>query len=292
MSRRIRSRRLFAVAALAPLALLPVACGGGGDDGGSAVGGTNHTHALAPSAEGHILVGTHHGLLRVSPEDDSSPELVSEYQHDFMGLAADGSGRLLASGHPDLDSGLPTQIGLMDSTDGGQDWEQVALEGEVDFHALAASGERVYGWDSLGGRFLTSSDGGETWEDQAAPEALHWLAVSPDDPAVVLGASDAMLYRSVDGGQSFEALGRGGGLLAWDPGGEAFLLEYGSGRLLRSPNGEVWSEVGAAPFTDAVAFTALSDGTLAAVREEGTLAVSGDGGTSWSERASLEEIPS
>jgi hypothetical protein len=263
-----------------------------GDDAPAAgVDGQTHVHAMALGADGDILIGTHHGLLALDPDGSEPPERISRYRHDFMGLAGDVSGRLVASGHPDFDSGLPVHLGLMESRDGGREWDEASIAGEADFHALALSGERVYGWDSTGGRFLVSSDGGSSWRERRVPEGLHSLAVDPADPDRVLGASDAMLYLSEDGGARWRALGRGGGLLAWSPDGSATLLEYGSGRVLRSADGVEWARAGAVPFRDAVALAAFGPRGLASIGESGVLVVSRDGGRTWVERASVREVP-
>jgi hypothetical protein len=54
-----------------------------------------------------------------------------------MGFTAGkGSGVFCASGHPGEGADLPTPLGLIKSVDGGKTWEQLARQGESDFHAL------------------------------------------------------------------------------------------------------------------------------------------------------------
>ena len=55
-------------------------------------------------------------------------------------------GELIGSGHPkDGGSGLPEDLGLIRSGDGGATWESVSLLGEADLHALDVRGDVVAG---------------------------------------------------------------------------------------------------------------------------------------------------
>jgi hypothetical protein len=99
-------------------------------------------------------------------------------------------------------------------------------------------------------------DGRWSWVDLAArpagdalPGEQHAIAISPADPAVVYVACDGGLFRSPDGGRSWQALNAGLGIaevghLAGHPEHEAWLLA-GAGGLgtLRYEGGEVWFHV-------------------------------------------------
>src|SRR5690606_9410853 len=100
---------------------------------------------------------------------------------DTMAFTVIGPGHFLGSGHPDGREDLPPFLGLIESADAGETWREVALTGEADFHLLVAAGDRVYGfgseWEGEESIFLRSSDGGRTWDRQAAQGPLVGLAV-------------------------------------------------------------------------------------------------------------------
>ena len=47
------------------------------------------------------------------------------------GFAVGGADHFLASGHPDMCEDLPTRLGLIESTDGAETWNALAMQGEV-----------------------------------------------------------------------------------------------------------------------------------------------------------------
>ncbi|MDN4161892.1 hypothetical protein [Nocardioides abyssi] len=54
-----------------------------------------------------------------------------------MAFTDAGPDTYLASGHPTIDErDKPINAGLLTSTDGGHTWQETALAGQVDFHAL------------------------------------------------------------------------------------------------------------------------------------------------------------
>ena len=176
-----------------------------------------HVHGLAYSADGkQLMVPSHHGLA-VYREGKWSKALGP--QHDYMGYAATKT-RIYSSGHPVQDSGLKNPFGLIRSKDGGVTWEKLALEGESDFHLLAASWNMnaVYVWNSernsrmaSPGLYFTLNEG-FMWQRAAAkglagkPRAL---AVHPGDAKIVAAATSSGIYVSRNSGDSFEPLARG-----------------------------------------------------------------------------------
>ena len=215
--------------------------------------GLVHVHGLGVDpADGRLYAAAHTGLFRVA--DDTAPERVAGRLHDVMGFAVVGPGEFLASGHPDPRQDLPAHLGLLRSTDAGTTWEAVSLLGEADFHALAAGGDRVYGWDSSRSRLLASRDRGATWERvQPGLAQVHALAVDPADPDVVLAAD-------------------------------------GRGQVLRSADGLVTVEP-VAPAGTAVLLSWDADAGLVAADAQGRVRHSGDGGATWEERGSLGGAP-
>jgi hypothetical protein len=140
-------------------------------------------------------------------------------QHDYMGFSATGK-NLYSSGHPAPGSGLVNPFGLLRSRDGGKTWEKLGLEGESDFHLLAASWSTnaVYVWNPAPssqmkrpGLHYTLNDG-FVWNPARAsglegdPRAL---AVHPDDAAIVAIATSSGVFLSRDSGERFVRLAGG-----------------------------------------------------------------------------------
>lgn len=165
-------------------ALLLAACGDDGDEGDEAAGsaaGPVHVHGLGVNPEDEALfVATHTGLFR-SPAGSSSAERVDDQFQDTMGFTVVGPDHFLGSGHPAPGEDRPPNLGLIESTDGGQSWEELSLAGEADFHVLRLAHDRVYAYNVLSGELMLSADGGETWTTRRPPAPLIDLAVDPRD---------------------------------------------------------------------------------------------------------------
>jgi hypothetical protein len=245
--------------------------------------GLVHVHGLGTDpGDGTLYVATHTGLFRLAG-GGSALERVGDVRYDLMGFTVVGPGHLLASGHPDpqsmVERQLPPHLGLIESRDAGATWRTISLPGEADFHALAASGEHVYGFDASNGRLLASADGGETWEERAAPGAVLDLAVDPDDPERLLAAWELGLSESRDGGRSWRALVQAVGLLAWPEPGRLYLVD-GGGRVFASTDARAWQAVGNAGGPPAALHADGADGVHVAFHD-GTIRASSDGGASW-----------
>jgi len=105
-----------------------------------------------------------------------------------------------------------TTSGLYRSSDGGREWMRVgALEMTTAVRDIAWPGPQFYAVTE-GGLFV-SEDMGESWErlDTGLPTApLLSIVVSRfflADPKIIVGSRGAGLYRSADGGASFEPVG-------------------------------------------------------------------------------------
>jgi hypothetical protein len=236
-----------------------------------------HIHNLAYDGR-RLLIGTHEGLWGQAP--GAKPAQLSDDAFDVMGLTIAGE-RWLASGHPEEGMDAPADLGLLQSTDRGRTWAEVSLGGEVDFHRLAASGGVVVGVNAHDGRLLRSGDGGTAWIDLGAP-GLYDLAVSPADPAVIVGTSESGPVRSIDSGASFNALGGAPllALLAWT--GDTLYRADLDGRIHESTDdGITWKPLGSLP-SQPSAFAAT--GTTVAALVGDTVLESVDGGASFTPR--------
>lgn len=193
--------RLAAVAAAALVTL--AACGQGSDTAAPTERSSAtlaHVHGLGINpADGDLYVATHNGVFHLPAGGE--PEQVAGRSQDTMGFTIVGPDHFLGSGHPDpSETGQPSHLGLIESTDAAQTWRSLSLSGEADFHALEAAHGRVYGYDSQTRRLMVSEDK-TTW-DGRAQLALADFAVSPDDPEVLLATTQQGPVRSTDGARS------------------------------------------------------------------------------------------
>jgi len=177
----------------------------------------HHVHGLAYSHDGQrLMVPSHHGLAVYSKGKWTK---ASGPEHDYMGFAATRA-RIYSSGHPEAGSKLPNPFGLIRSGDGGKTWEKLGLEGESDFHLLAAgwNTNAVYVWNTernsrmpATGLYFTLNDG-FTWQRAAAKGLAgesRAVALHPNDANVVAVATSNGIFLSRNAGESFAPLARG-----------------------------------------------------------------------------------
>lgn len=176
-----------------------------------------HVHGLAYSADGkRLYVPSHHGL---AVYEGGQWSMAPGPRHDYMGFTATRD-RFYSSGHPAEGSELVDPFGLMRSDDGGKTWTRLGLEGEADFHLLAAGydSNAVYVYNHApnsrlpeAGIYFTLNDG-VAWQ-RARAEGLRGeptsMAAHPQDPGIVAVATKSGLYLSADSGDSFRALASG-----------------------------------------------------------------------------------
>ena len=211
---QIRRRVNFALA-LTFIAVLAAPYPADAQGGGTVT--LTHVHGLAYSADGKkIFIPSHHGLAIYSEGKWSK---APGPQHDYMGFSATNDS-FYSSGHPAPGSGLINPFGVIRSTDAGQSWTKLGLEGETDFHVLGTS----YGTNAIyvynpapnsrmktPGIYYTLNDGFMWKRAQAngfSGEPSN-LAVHPTDPKVVVIAAKNGFYLSTDSGENFRAITRG-----------------------------------------------------------------------------------
>lgn len=240
-----------------------------------------HVHGLGfDPADGALLLGTHDGLYRLGPRD-SRPRKVGTVSYDLMGLAVIGPRSYVASGHPDgaaaRREGLPSNLGLIRTDDGGRRWRPVSLLGGADFHLLRARGSRVLAYDVTRGRLLASANAGRTWKPRAIPSGVVDFALGPAVGVVAASTSDGVKV-SGDEGVTYRPRAQdvGPGLLAW-PSARALLLVDADGRVLASADsGRTFSRrgtVGGRPTA-----LAATGSRVALLLDSGRVLISRDGG--------------
>lgn len=168
-------------------------------------------HGLSFSADGTSLFVSSHTGLAIFRQGRWAE--VNGPIHDFVGFSSSALA-MYASGHPPKGSRLPDPLGLVRSTDGGQTWQSLALEGEADFHRIAAGfrSGAVYVISTLPnsampepGLHLTR-DEGRHWRRAAArglEGAIFAIAAHPMEAGTVAVATDTGLYLARDGGDTF-----------------------------------------------------------------------------------------
>jgi BNR/Asp-box repeat protein len=270
------------------LALALVACGSGAGDGiaappGGSEPGVIHIHGLGINPEdGALFAAAHSGVYRIS---DGTADRVSRYFQDTMGFTVLGPDHFAGSGHPDLydealhKEGRPPNLGLVESTDAGQTWEEVSLLGEVDFHALSFAHGRVYGYDATGQRFMTSADRRE-WDTRSSAVELIDFAVSPEDPERIVAGDGRGVVQSTDGGRTWEPIGSGPALVFLDWTTSDGLVGVDAvGGVFVSSDGRSFAEMGELGNTPA-ALLVTKDAWYAGV-DGGDIVRSDDGGETW-----------
>jgi photosystem II stability/assembly factor-like uncharacterized protein len=170
-----------------------------------------HVHGLGYSADGkRLMIPSHHGL---AVYENGRWSKAPGPEHDYMGYSA-ATKHIYSSGHPASGSGLVNPFGLLRSKDGGTTWQKLGLEGESDFHIMAAgwNTNAIYVWNatpnsrmSASGLYFTLNEG-LAWK-RAAAKGLqgnpHALAVHPDDAkGVALGTPNGV-FESGDAGDTF-----------------------------------------------------------------------------------------
>lgn len=238
-----------------------------------------HVHGLGVNpADGTLYVATHDGLYQLAA--DGELRLVGQGRQDTMGFTIVGPNQFLASGHSAPGQGGPAHLGLIESADGGLTWTTRSLAGQADFHALRYRHNAVYGYNSVRGQLITSTDR-TSWQTRASID-LRDFDVSPDDPNTLLATTQTGLQRSVDGGATWTPAG---GppllLLAWDATDRLWGVTN-TGDVLRSADaGNSWSPSGR--LAGPAAALAAHGGTLYAAIHDGGIFRSGDGGTTWTQ---------
>ena len=250
--------------------------------------GVVHVHGLGVDpADGVLYAATHSGLFRI-PDTGPATRVANRYA-DIMGFEIIGSRHFIGSGHPDFREYDDPLMGLIESTDGGVTWDRVSLYGEADLHAIEVAHDQVYAYDSTGETFMVSSDGGRTWDRRAAIVLLD-IAVSPTDPQVLLGTTEAGIVRTQDGGRTWTALAAGPQLtvLAWGDSDEVAGVTVDGAVQASDDGGATWAprgDVGGEPEAMTLANVDGQPVLFVAV-SEGRIMESGDGGRSFNIRYS------
>ncbi len=275
---------------------------------------------------GVIIAGTHKGLFR-------SPDFGESWEAAHRGLTIPHI-RWLAfhPGMADFSAAGTEPAGLFISHNGGDSWqarpEVEALRDHLGWwlpyspeagcvRGLAFHGRRGYAAVEVGG-VLRSDDEGKSWSLAAGSDGLpkfvepqpgfihadvHSIEVHPSSPDLVFAATNAGLYRSRDGGASWEMINLGGYTRAIrvDPADPDHIISgparnvgsYGT-IIETNDRGQTWSPMTAgldAPWPDTMVerFTPINASTLGAVLDNGEVFAADLRTRQW--RRILESVP-
>ncbi|MDX3525912.1 exo-alpha-sialidase [Streptomyces sp. ID05-39B] len=281
------NKRPAAVAATAlGLALTLAACSDNGDradsTGSSAASGTtvSHIHGLGlDPADQRLYVATHEGVYTTGAKGE--PELVGDSKDDFMGFTVADGNTFYASGHPTSGGNK----GLIKSTDAGKTWKSLSLSGESDFHALDYAHGTIYGYDATNGLLRTTKDG-TAWKDGARLDALD-IAVSPQDPSLVLATTAEGVARSTNAGKTF-AKGQEPvmAFLSWAAKDALYGIDTSGGLNRSTDGGATWQKLSSVPGGQPQALTAVDAEHVLAATQTGVYE-SKDGGRTFTKRLTV-----
>jgi hypothetical protein len=247
--------------------------------------------------DGTLIAGTGLGLYRLragakraKPFDGAlTTDAGSGAISPSLVLRFSGPGELIASGHPkDGGSGLPENLGLIRSDDGGATWTSVSLLGEGDLHALDVRGDVVVGQPVEGKGLLVSTDGGRSFEERTPPAAPLDVDLDPKDPRRIAITTADGLFVSKDGGGSWRQRDvlTTETHLAWSATGPLYRVDAAGVVQASKDGGETWEQagnVGGPPTT----VTVDADGRLYAALAGARIVRSSDGGKSFEAVAQL-----
>jgi hypothetical protein len=172
-----------------------------------------HIHGLGFSSDGQeILVPSHDGL-RIF-KDGKWTDPTNSGKHDFMGFSMFKEG-FYSSGHPDPSSDLKNPLGILKSTDQGENLEILDLYGEIDFHGMTVGYETkdIFVFNPQANSRMDepglyySTDETKTWTKSALTGLEgqpSTLAAHPTETGVVAIGSDKGVFLSSDYGENFE----------------------------------------------------------------------------------------
>jgi hypothetical protein len=281
--------------------LVVAACGGSSEEPitttSAATGGSDIGSIAIDPADGTLLAGSGPTFFRVPPGAKTpepaagkikTPKGAGTLTRDVVVRFA-GPGTIIASGHSG-EASLPPVLGLVRSTDKGENWEPVSGLGTADYHEIEVVGTRILALRNEDpGLVQVSDDGGKTWKTSEAPSvaAPIDIAVDPSNPSLWAVSTDQGTFVSTnEGGTWRQRETTFGARLAW--GAPDALYSAGmDGKVKRSSDGgKSFADVGtigAGPKELIVS----PKGELYASIKGGEIRRSSDGGVTWSKVITL-----
>lgn len=161
-----------------------------------------HIHGLGVDpADDSLYVATHFGLFHV--DQSGQPSRVADRHQDTMAFTVVGPGHFLGSGHPDLREDLPAHLGLIESTDAGETWTALALQGEADFHILEPAGDALYAYEATSGSLLRTKDR-RTFDQTYRGPLISVAAVDDNGPLIATNGNGQLVSINPRSGETRE----------------------------------------------------------------------------------------
>jgi photosystem II stability/assembly factor-like uncharacterized protein len=244
--------------------------------------------AVAVGERGHVLLSSDGGKAWTQVEAPTRALLTGVWLHDArLGWAV---------GHDET---------ILRTRDGGKTWQRIRHAPEEEKPLLDVWFHDEKRGFAIGayGLLLATADGGDTWESRTVVEGTdtHLNAIAEAGGSLFLAGEAGSLYRSDDGGESWQALespyqGSFFGLL---PLGDGALLVFGlRGNVFRSEDrGKTWSSVNSGTEATLTTGRELGSGKVAVAGMAGVLLWSEDGGRTFrlreleDRKASLAILP-
>jgi photosystem II stability/assembly factor-like uncharacterized protein len=231
-----------------------------------------------------IAIGIGAFVVQRKDEPSAAPARGLPQTPDYHAL-------LVAPGDPNRIL-LGTHQGIYASVDGGRVWRFEGFAGNDAMNLVRARTPTL--WTAGHDVLAKSSDGGKTWTD-VRPSGLpsldvHGFAVDPGSGRLFAAVAGRGLYRSSDGGSSFQlASGRVGGAvmaLAVAPGGRLLAADMEQGLLETRDGGKSWRRLLGAQLAG-LAVDPQEPRRILATGPGVLLSV--DGGRSWRQVLKLEQ---
>jgi hypothetical protein len=173
-------------------------------------------HGVGYSNDGKmIFIPAHDGIKQYDTANRQWQAITGE-KNDYMGFSMVDDG-FYSSGHPGKGSDKPNPLGIVRSKEIGGEIELLGLEGETDFHFLAAGYENhvLYAYTSMANSKMPSNglyysnDEAKSWDKSDLTKVegeITGIAVHPTDANVVAISTQNKIYLSRNKGEIFEEL--------------------------------------------------------------------------------------
>ncbi|HEY6323129.1 MAG TPA: hypothetical protein VJA16_16410 [Thermoanaerobaculia bacterium] len=128
---------------------------------------------------------------------------------EVFALALDPSSpRTVYAGGDAADAGCFDNPHAYKSTDAGNTWTTLSIDGVDGFYVDPSSPETVY---AVADTLMKTTDGGMTWSSAGAglPQVIYSLAIDPQSSSTLYAATHSGLFKSTDGGGSWLPAGAG-----------------------------------------------------------------------------------
>ncbi len=209
---------------------------------------------VSPQNSGMIYLGTFTGLVVGINRStfDYRWLYMNNERIDMTGLVIDPSPpyTLYTYGHPPDD----VDTGIRKSCNGGQSWKILSTRPDPHQWVVSETNSSImYATDFPSNILVASRDGGSSWNVLATPSNVYAIAIQPDDPSSILIGTGNGIYRSKDGGVTWESLssqlsGKTISAVCYDPANSAIVYAYSLPGLFKSVDGGLkWTEISRGP---------------------------------------------